>query len=91
MSATARLGSNGSFKAARSGQRMSLQGRFLPAEFPIALPGSGLLQNLLEHLAQAPKHRQVRRVVDVIAQPAAWHIELDLCGRIDDRQRGERP
>jgi len=42
-------------------------------------------------LDQRPKHCQVRWVVDVEAEPAAWHIDLDLAGCEDERQRGERP
>ncbi len=33
----------------------------------------------------------MRRVVDIEAQPAAWHIDLDLAGCKDERQRGKRP
>ena len=45
----------------------------------------------LRDVCQAPEYRQVRRVVDVEAEPAAWHIDLDLAGCKDERQRGKRP
>ena len=52
----------------------------------------GQRQLIVSHTqVNQPERRQVRRVVGVEAEPAARHIDLDLAGRKDERQRGERP